>query len=223
MIFYELFLLLFDSCNSFLLFYFILKLCLVITALSRKHLCESDKVAVISLWFINQWGFTLLSDLDLSLESVKLSAAAAHQCVVFYFGLLWFGNTAWRARRSCWYLRCKGGWTSGGFYKNTSLTDNLIASFLRRPRVPLGEGAFLFQPHTESPESQGWSLWVLIAFFPLFCQSAYSGDGKKGMKALQTLMKRSTNRFFFVGSPAGRMSCGGGRGDGAALRLIGWL
>lgn len=115
------------------------------------------------------------------------------------------------------------GWTSEGFYKNNSLTDNLLASSLRRPRVPFGEGAFLFQLHRESPESQGWSLWVLIAFFPLFCQSAYSDEGKKGMKALQTLMKRSTNSFFFVGSPAGRMSCGGGSGAWAALCLIGWL
>ena len=83
------------------------------------------------------------------------------------------------------------GWTSEGFYKNNSLTDNLLASSLRRLRVPFGEGAFLFQPHRESPESQGWSHWVLIAFFPLFCQSAYSDEGKKGMKALQTLMKPS--------------------------------
>lgn len=44
------------------------------------------------------------------------------------------------------------------------------------------------------------------------------------MKALQTLMKRSTNCFFFVDSrPVGRMSCGGGRGAWAALCLIGWL
>lgn len=97
------------------------------------------------------------------------------------------------------------GWTSEGFYKNNSLTDNLLASSLQRPQVPFGEGSFLFQLHRESPESQGWSLWVLIAFFPLFYQSAYSDEGKKGMKALQTLMKRSTNSFFFVDSPpAGR-------------------
>lgn len=116
------------------------------------------------------------------------------------------------------------GWTSEGFYKNNSLTDNLLASSLQRLRVPFGEGAFLFQLHRQSPESQGWSLWVLIAFFPLFCQSAYSDEGKKGMKALQTLMKRSTNSFLFVDSPpAGRMSCGGGRGAWAALCLIGWL
>lgn len=90
------------------------------------------------------------------------------------------------------------GWTSEGFYKNNSLTDNLLASSLQRPQVPFGEGSFLFQLHRESPESQGWSLWVLIAFFPLFYQSAYSDEGKKGMKALQTLMKRSTNSFFFL-------------------------
>lgn len=88
------------------------------------------------------------------------------------------------------------GWTSEGFYKNNSLTDNLLASSLWRQRVPFGEGAFLFQLHRESPESQGWSRWVLIAFFPLFCQSAYSDEGKTGMKALKTLMKRSTNSFF---------------------------
>ena len=118
------------------------------------------------------------------------------------------------------------GWTSEGFYKNNSLTDNLLASSLQRPQVPFGEGSFLFQLHRESPESQGWSLWVLIAFFPLFYQSAYSDEGKKGMKALQTLMKRSTNSFFFSLSTLlllARMSCGGGRGAWAALCLIGWL
>lgn len=79
---------------------------------------------------------------------------------------------------------------------NNSLTDNLLASSLQRPQVPFGEGAFLFQLHTESPESQGWSLWVLIAFFSPFLPECLFRQSKKGMKALQTLMKRSTNSFF---------------------------
>lgn len=127
--------------------------------------------------------------------------------------------------QSCWYSSAAvRGCASEGFYKNNSLTDNLLAASLQRLRVPFGEAAFLFQLHTESPESQGWSLWVLIAFFPLICQSVYSDEGKKGMKALQTLMKRSTNSFFFVAFlRSGRRSCGGGRGAWAALCLIGWL
>lgn len=75
-------------------------------------------------------------------------------------------------------------WTSEGFYKNNSLTDNLSASSPWRPRVPFGEAAFLFQLHRKS---QGWSLWVLIAFFPLFYQSAYSDEGKAAVKASQNI------------------------------------
>lgn len=115
---------------------------------------------------------------------------------VFIFN---FGESGTRCEELCRVVGTRGmavrGWSSEGFYKNNSLTDNLLASSLQRPRVPFGEGAFLFQLHRESPESQGWSLWVLIAFFPLFFKSAYSDEGKKGMKALQTLMKRSTNSF----------------------------
>lgn len=108
------------------------------------------------------------SHLTPSLQSIRLSAASPFS-LRFYFRL-------WRVTPRRVLLSCgtRGtavrGWTREGFYKNNSLTDNLLASSLQRPRVPFGEGAFLFQLHRGSAESQGWSLWVLIAFFPLFCR-----------------------------------------------------
>lgn len=60
-----------------------------------------------------------------------------------------------------------------GLNRRRLLEEQLIKSEPPRrlpaaAEVPFGEAAFLFQPSTESPESQGWTLWVLIAFFPLF-------------------------------------------------------
>lgn len=180
--------------------------------------------------FINIFHGKLISVCSVSSSHLtpSLQSARLLQLLLSYHVFIFdFGESGTRREELGRVVGTRGaavrGWTSEGFYKNNSLTDNLLASSLQQPQVPFGEGAFLFQLHIESPESQGWSLWVLIAFFPLFCQSAYSDEGKKGMKALQTLMKRSTNSFFFVDSPpACRMSCGGGRGVWAALCLIGW-
>lgn len=79
------------------------------------------------------------------------------------------------------------GWTGGGFYKNNSLTDNLLASSLQRPQVPFGEGAFLFQLHRESPESQGWSLWVLIAFFSPFLPECLFRQRQEGNESFTNI------------------------------------
>lgn len=70
---------------------------------------------------------------------------------------------------------------------NNSLTDNLLASSLQRPQVPFGEGAFLFQLHTESPESQGWSLWVLIAFFSPFLPECLFRQRQEGNESFTNI------------------------------------
>lgn len=94
------------------------------------------------------------------------------------------------------------GWTGEGFYKNNSLTDNLLASSLWRPRVPFWEGAFLFQPHTESPESQGCLLNVLIAAPPpLFkpeCLFRWRQEWNEGFKNINEAF---TKHFFLCFQP----------------------